>query len=71
MTLFQEITNQALSLNARERADVAQILIQSLESSKDFENEWLDVAEKRRTQILSGEVKPIGWNEIKSFVQAK
>ncbi len=71
MTIFQQIASQALSLNARERADVAQLLIQSLESSQDYEEEWLDVAEKRRHQILSGKVKPIDWHEVKSFVTTK
>jgi len=42
-----------------------------LESSHDYEEEWLDVAEKRRHQILSGKVKPIDWHEVKSFVTTK
>ncbi len=71
MKTFKEIASQALSLNARERADVAQLLIQSLESSQDYEEKWLDVAEERRQQILSGEVKPVSWREIKSFVTDK
>ncbi len=71
MKTFQKIASQAISLNARERADVGQLLIQSLESSQDYEEEWLDVAEERRQQILSGEVKPVSWREIKSFVTAK
>jgi hypothetical protein len=71
MSIFKEIITQALTLNSRERADVAQLLIQSLEISNDFETEWLDVVEKRKRDILSGAVEPIGWDEIKSYVTAK
>jgi len=71
MSIFKEIVTQALTLSARERADVAQLLIQSLESPNDFETEWLEIVEKRKKEILSGEVKPIGWSEIRSYVTAK
>lgn len=67
MKTVQEIANNALSLNARERADIAQILIQSLESSQDHEEEWLNLARQRRDELASGEVSPVEWSEIKAF----
>jgi putative addiction module component (TIGR02574 family) len=62
------IVNQALSLSASERANIAQLLIQSLETSESYEEEWLDTVEQRRADILSGKVTPIKWNELKDFV---
>lgn len=62
------IVHQALLLSANERANIAQLLLQSLETSDSYEEEWLDTVERRRADILSGKVAPVKWNEIKDFV---
>ena len=62
------IVNQALSLSASERANIAQLLLQSLETSESYKEEWFDTVEQRRAEILSGKVTPIKWDEIKDFV---
>ncbi len=67
-TKTMNIVNQALSLSASERANIAQLLIQSLDTSESYEEEWLDTVEQRRADVLSGKVTPIKWNEIKDFV---
>ena len=73
MNATTDIVRKALSLSAGERAGIARVLLQSLEISHDhdYETEWLDLAEKRRNQVLSGEVRTIDWSEVKSFVTAK
>ena len=68
MTVFNEIVSKVLTLNPRERADMAHVLLNSLETSADFEAEWLELAESRREEVVSGSVAPVDWNEIKSFV---
>jgi putative addiction module component (TIGR02574 family) len=67
-TATQEIAGKALSLSPEDRASIAQMLIQSLESSQSYEEEWLETVEKRHQEINSGKVKPISWDEVKSFI---
>ena len=69
MNALNEIVGQALMLNPRERADVAHVLLNSLETPQNFEEKWLELAESRRQEVLSGMVQPVEWNEIKSFIK--
>ena len=71
MTLTQTIVSQALSLSPNERADIANVLLQSLEAPQDYESEWMDLVEKRHQEIQSGKVKPITWDEMKSKIRQK
>ncbi len=71
MTTAQKIASEALSLSAKERADIAQLLLQSLESSENHEDKWLKVVKVRSEEVEHGKVKPIDWKEIKSFVLSK
>ena len=61
-------SQEKLSLSPEDRASIAQMLIQSLESSQSYEKEWLETVEKRHQEINSGKVKPISWDEVKSFI---
>ena len=71
MTATQSIVSQALSLSPNERADIANVLLQSLELPQDYETEWMNLVEKRHQEVQSGKVKPISWREMKSKIRQK
>jgi len=71
MTVAQSIVSQALSLSPNERADIANVLLQSLELPQDYETEWMNLVEKRHQEVQSGKVKPITWHEMKSKIRQK
>ena len=69
---LKQIENQALDLSEKERAQLAQRLILSLESSNDegFEKEWLLEAKRRAVEIDKGEVQPVPAEEVRKKAQA-
>ena len=56
MTDFEKITTQVLSLPAEKRAELAEILIQSLDEKedKDIKSAWLLEIQRRDQEIRSG-----------------
>ena len=60
---FKQIIENMRELSAEERALVAHCLISSLETMQD--EAWADLAEKRFTDLESGAVKGIPWQDIK------
>ena len=58
-------------LNAKEKAMVAHCLISSLETRQDegVDNAWAELAEKRFTDLVSGEVEAVPWDDIKKKVK--
>jgi len=69
---LKQIENQALDLSEEDRAQLAQKLILSLESSndEDLEKEWLLEAKRRAVEIDNGEVQPIPADEVRRKAQA-
>jgi putative addiction module component (TIGR02574 family) len=69
---LKQIENQALDLPEKERAQLAQRLILSLESSngEGLEKEWLLEAKRRAVEIDKGEVQPIPAEEVRKKAQA-
>ena len=69
---LKQIENQALDLSEEERAQLAQRLILSLESSSDegLEKEWLLEAKRRAVEIDKGEVEPVPAEEVRKKAQA-
>ena len=69
---LKQIENQALDLPEEERAQLAQRLILSLESSNDegMEKEWLLEAKRRAVEIDKGEVQPVPAEEVRKKAQA-
>ena len=59
------------SLTASEKALLAHCLISSLDSIQEegVEEAWGQLAEKRFTDLESGKVQGISWNEIKKEVR--
>ncbi len=63
MTQFEKITSETLSLPTVERAELAEILIQSLDEKEDedIRTAWLQEIRKRDREIRSGKavLKPV------------
>ena len=59
------------ALSSDERALLAHCLIASLETSPEdgVEDTWLALAEKRFSELESGAVNGVSWQEIKGVVQ--
>ncbi len=64
---FKQIIENMRELSAEERALVAHCLISSLETMQDegVDEAWADLAEKRFTDLESGAVNGIPWQDIK------
>jgi putative addiction module component (TIGR02574 family) len=62
-----ELFQDAEDLDERERATLAGLLLESLETERDpdVEQAWATEIERRVAQIDAGEVKLIPWEEVK------
>jgi len=67
-TELRQLFREALELTDNDRATLAGLLIESLESppDPDVEKAWAEEAERRWREIESGEVKTIPWEEVKA-----
>ena len=69
---LKQIENQALDLSEEERAQLAQKLILSLESSneEDLDKEWPLEAKRRAVELDNGEIQAIPAEEVRKKAQA-
>jgi putative addiction module component (TIGR02574 family) len=67
-TELRQLFREALELTDDDRATLAGLLIESLETSPDpdVEAAWAEEAERRWQEIRSGKVQTIPWEEIKA-----
>ena len=67
----KQVIEDVKDLTAREKALVAHCLISSLETKQDdgVDQLWVDLAEKRYEELISGQVKPTSWENIKKKVK--
>ena len=58
---ISELKSEMMKLPAEVRAELAEELVESLESSKDepIQREWIDEAVRRRDEVRSGEVETV------------
>jgi len=63
----EQVLEQALKLDLKDRADLAQRLLSSLESLNPEEHDrlWTEVAVRRAEELRSGKAKGYTWEEIK------
>ena len=66
----QKFIKEALSLPAKERAEVAEQLLMSLETpskdENDIETAWQHEIDKRYSEIVSGKIQCIPWEEVRA-----
>ena len=65
---LRKLFKEAFDLPESDRATLAGLLIESLESppDPDVEEAWADVAERRWREIESGKVQTIPWEEVRA-----
>jgi hypothetical protein len=65
---LQELEAKALGLEEKERAELARILLLSLDPTEpedpEIERQWAEEAERRYQEILQGVVEPIDSDEV-------
>lgn len=65
---LHKILEKAMDLDAKDRATLAGLLIESLESDAETgaEEAWLIEVERRMEEIDSGTVRTLPWNELRT-----
>ena len=72
MTLpVAELEHQLLSLPAEERARLAERLLASFEPESEIQAAWMQVAQKRRDEVLSGKVQLVPGDEALARIRAR
>jgi len=68
---IKQVIEKSKCLSPKERALVAHCLISSLETRRDegVDQAWSDLAEKRYQELVSGQVEPVSWEDIKKDVK--
>jgi putative addiction module component (TIGR02574 family) len=64
---IQDLFNSALQLNDQVRAELAGLLLASLEEDVDDvpQNAWSDEIARRLEELKTGSVTPIPWTEVR------
>ncbi len=68
---INQVLENAKQLNVNERALVAHCLISSLETRQDqgVDQAWMELAELRFQELVSGKVESVSWDDIKKEVK--
>ncbi len=65
---LQHLADKALSLEEESRAELASILLQSLDEpvspDQDLDRRWLEEADRRDRELASGAVEGRPWDEV-------
>jgi putative addiction module component (TIGR02574 family) len=69
----QELFREAADLPETDRAELAALLLESIEGEPDegVEAAWAEEVERRVRQIESGEVRTIPWEEVRAKLHAR
>jgi putative addiction module component (TIGR02574 family) len=69
----KELYEEASTLDEKQRADLAGLLLESLDNERDpdVEQAWATEIEKRISQIDTGEVDMIPWEDVKREMYAR
>ncbi len=72
-TAKDDLFREALRLTEAERAELAGMLLESIEPAPDpdVEQAWLAEIERRMEQLDSGQVKPIPWEEVRTRLRSQ
>ena len=72
-TSTADLLKQALDLNEKDRAMLAGILIESLEEKpdEDLDAVWRAEVAHRVSELESGDIKAISWDEVKTRLMQK
>ena len=72
-TKIRQVIEDIKKLSSDERALVAHCLLSSLETTQEegVEEAWADLAERRYAELVSGDVEPVSWEEVKKEVKGQ
>jgi putative addiction module component (TIGR02574 family) len=72
-TKLKQVVEGIKEHSANERALVAHCLIASLETGQEegVEEAWAELAERRYAELVSGNVEPVTWEEVKKEVKGQ
>lgn len=64
----QQLYDRALDLDERDRANLAALLIESLEEEQEpgVEEAWREEIERRMAELDAGSVETIPWEEVRT-----
>jgi putative addiction module component (TIGR02574 family) len=70
---LEELFHEAAELPEAERAELAGLLLESIEeeADQDIEVAWAEEVERRLRQLDAGEVKTIPWEEVRAKLHAR
>lgn len=70
---IEELFREAAELPETERAELAALLLESIEGEPDegVEAAWAEEVERRVRQIDAGEVETIPWEEVRAKLYAR
>ena len=67
----EQLEAEVLKLPLRERAQLAERLLSSLDEDSEIEQAWEDVAERRYQQYLAGEMEAVSASEALAEIRAE
>lgn len=67
----EQLEAEVLKLPLRERAQLAERLLSSLDEDSEIEQAWEDVAERRYQQYLAGEMETVSASEALAEIRAE
>ena len=69
----QELFDEAMRLDPRERASLIRLLIESLDAETDegVEDAWRIEIERRMAELDSGAVETIPWDEVRARLERR
>ena len=72
-TLFEQLEKQARMLTPQEKASLARILIEELDTSSDTDVErlWIEESQRRYEAYLRGELKSVSGEEVMSRARSR
>ncbi|MBK8938209.1 MAG: addiction module protein [Polyangiaceae bacterium] len=70
MAAAKDLRREVLNLSREERAGLARDLIESLDPARDDDAEqaWLDEAERRATEVTSGQAELEDWADVRERI---
>ncbi len=70
---IKQVIEDIKNLSSDEKALIAHCLISSLETLQEdgVEDAWADLAERRYAELVSGEVEPVSWEDVKKEIKGQ
>lgn len=71
MNTVESLEAEAAKLSRADRSRLLEHLVASLDADPDVETEWEAVAEQRQSELESGSVQPLPYEEVVARLEAR